>query len=526
MKYNYAVYGFIILLLLQISGIHNATSQSNVFQLPIGSNSFFGQFDVFDLAKQQSKGILSISAINVNEFLNPGDNDELPLFDDRKILIFTESSNGQALPSVITTEEDILNERVLLPPGQYDVFVRLIEEGSDELINIDDEISFIGQCDDKIEVLQENACTIDFEEADQLGDTETEDIGPDTSDSLLDETDDETLDELGDTETEDIQIGTSITTGTLPVDVCLVNLPTLSDTQKNEFGFFQKPVSATYIFDGTISTTKLGEILKKAEKKDDKVNPGYKSSKQTQMIVDIQFDNNPNDNIQVNLVNSPFFSQVYSKQEPFHDKTAGFSITNIRTECKFPTVVRALTSYQESSGNPESQEKIKALGKLTEVIPDKGTVENTLNDFKYLTKENGLTASTQNTTINPPFVLCNNKFISPTIQNPTSESAVQENKVNADGVISQYLIKMAISDSGISQIRHFDGDQDVSLRIVVDTVIDDAKIIDTNNQDIKANLVIEPNTPDVEVIELPILEIVTNCYDINYSVDMAQNNVI
>ena len=400
-----------------------------------------------------------------------------------------------------------------------------------------------GQCtNESINIQQVNRCLIIFE---QFGEEQSQDVS--NANDLRRATTtgtrvDEPPEQFGETQSQNIPvIGQSIKEGTLPVDVCISNIPvgiTPANFEKR-IGEFITPISATYTFQGKVSFDRLSDILK-SKSMSSKVDPNSHSRANfKQLVFDIFFDNNPTDNTAVSLVDSSFFSSVYSNLAPFNDKTAGFSLSKIWTECKFTPIIKTTTRFQESSNVEQSDSKIDpiTLGKneKTPNPPKKVRLPDSQNDFKFQGPGGqGLEAEVPQPMLNPPFVMCNNKFAQAQERNFTTPSSgntpgnidLFDTLINDQNVISQYLIRTAVKDSDINKIISKErGSATISLQITIDTIDKDKAVIaDNNNRDVKVSMIVNPKTENVKVIELPLMEITTNCIDVSYSTDLAQND--
>ena len=165
-----------------------------------------------------------------------------------------------------------------------------------------------------------------------------------------------------------------------------------------------KPVSATYSFQGNVDMSKLKRVLDDAK---GEVHTGSApGSDYRQIIFDVLFDNNRTIEELV-LVNSSFFSSIYSNLEPFNDETAGFQLTKVWTTCKFTSIARAQTQY-EALTNPENSKNVentKANVLPLSEPPEKVNLQDKSNNVLFGTERNGLLPSTKAgvDTINPPF---------------------------------------------------------------------------------------------------------------------------
>jgi hypothetical protein len=488
--------------------------------------------DEQEQAELIGKGTLFLSTAEIADFfgdINDDNND--------RILIEIDAGVGQADPNLIIIEEDdtdIKHQPIFIYPGSYTIKVKedIDRNDNDNFLNdISDEVSFSGDCPVGTigQIGDENNCIIIFDNATSRDDDD-EEIG-DVQGELIE---DASIEEVGEVQAETGVQGASITKGTFPVDVCITSAEVVEESGRADLGDVVIPISATYNFQGKVSFDKLKSILKDSRNND--VDPGLRHTDYRQLIFDILFDNNRADNTKVSLVNSPFFSSIYSSLPPFNHETAGFELTKIWTNCKFTSIAKLPTMYEarhkdeSSRNNLDSYSNILPLGVPEDkTYPKEAILQDKVNEIAFQTRANGLKTDLVNTAgtelkplINPPFILCTNKFAQASIDLDDASQSILVDKVN--NVLSKYSIVTGISESDLSAITHKSGVHTVSIQITIDTIDDDlAKVTNTNNDAVKINMVIDPFTKDAKVINLATMEISTECLDVNYSSELSQN---
>jgi len=470
------------------------------------------------------------------------------IFDETSIRIKIEETT--AIPQEFRAVDNQV-QNVLVTPGNYDVvpylvidrkfdpnitlevyvpLARLIDEEDD--INNDDNdeqlLEFIGECTSTITADQEKFCTIkiviDQEDIDDIirflnGEGLETDIDFDFDNGDSTDTGADIDEQL---ESDFGAASEGVREGVLPIDVC--------KTEEADQEFI--PISAEYNFDGVLQISKMKNI---AENSKSEVRPGYPDKKLQQYIFNILFDNHvridPNEDNTVRLApTNPFFkAKVSADREPFDYHSAGFSIDRIWTACKFTSIAKALTKFDESSKISTEGDRLYPLGTLDKVFPDKADVPADLDELEdpgslKIGRQEGLasaispTGTEENpdlsaTMINPPFLQCNDKILA---------SGDPGNEVT-DNLLSHYIIAGAL-EAGKLEGQGIHDKVKASLRVTVDiNPNDQAVITENNNEIIKINLVVNPNERNAKVIPVSLLDISTDCISVSFAEQLVQN---
>lgn len=507
------------------------TSNINTQAIPIGTQALTPTTTLeFDA------GVLFVTV-----FLRDATSPEVDLeFDLSDIVI--EIQESTAVPNFFTPPENQA-QKVLVSPGKYNVKaffkVDLDNDGGFILIDIEklnlvnnnddtieDVIEFDGACDATISKDEQKACSIrividddTLAELLDLANLEGEVgelalVGVGNEDADTEEQPENTL--LGIT-------SANTASGRLPIDVCK-----LSETGVGINVDKFRPLAASYNFDATTSISEIKEILRSTNVK---VDAGYPDKRLKPITFEIGFDNSPfADNAKLTVANSLFKSEIYSEQEPFNDRTAGFQIKRIYTDCKFVSIAKAPTKYDGSSASSVEGKKVYPLGQRDKVPPEKAQVPADIDeslDFKLGTQNNGLVpgivgeesilglgTSNDKNILNPPFIDCSNKFSGET-RTRTATTDTLKNQ------LSFYKIIGAIDTKDLSE---FNGNQQVRLEVVVDLINKDQAVITENNNDlIKLNFIINPGESNAKSVPLALQEISTDCKSISYADTLVQD---
>jgi hypothetical protein len=244
------------------------------------------------------------------------------------------------------------------------------------------------------------------------------------------------------------------------------------------------PSSALYTIEGTADIGKIANGLKNDEP----------------ITFDIKGDLFQNDNVGVSISNPTLIASIQTGEDPFPIKLTPFKINKITTDCKFYTVVKP--NAQDSTGRlaPKGEEKIKTIGDIDKNNKNIHVKSPPIPPFVLRSDGGKVTSNVVNTlAVDPPFRACR-----PVVDGDDG------------GKVATYILRGTPEISKIS----FSGKHILSVRIFVDLVpdFDDlAKIVNTNTNVVRVELVADPGKSNAQVIDFPVTEISTDCLGVGFS---------
>jgi hypothetical protein len=374
------------------------------------------------------------------------------------------------------------NNIINLQAGAFNVRVNQISTGQD--VTFTSGVTLSGDCSGTVQVTMQ--CTVLITSS-VSGGTESSFVSPGNA--------------VGGAETNtgasESAIGPGITAATAPnttpIRACKVSNSQIDNGNGGTETQTITPTSATYDLTGRMSFSSLKKILTDTDS--------------DQVIFEITYDLNSNDPALLSATDNLFRGLIYSRPTPFNDDSTFFSIDSVTTQCKFLTLQSKPTVPVTKTNNPAGQKGVP-LGVLTKSGDD---------NVKNIPKEQAASEKhifTQN--INPDaFNVGDSKNIAISAINPPFRDC--SGLVDKETHAAKYFIRGDIQRNEISNLEHT---HTVDLKLVVDTnqvEQDQAFLINNNNQFIKVNLVVDPDSEDPKILSFKPSEISTSCLGIGFS---------